>query len=280
MAKQGATKNRGKRKPKKDRKRAKAQDPLDVGADADLRTVPAHLNAWRTGQRDEATTTLIGMGRDAAFLVQEAAKDADDPELTELARKLAAIPPQVETNLTALRLHAVSERVEDAKAEAPLLVDVPSHSAVGGAIGLFDPMRVQEDLAKSGRPRRDAERLSAGHVAWFGLPSAEATEVRLSTEPPPEGQATRRLRLDVVSGVVFVGRPEASDGPRLGTVRLDPFHTALDAHEGRFARLKAGVYAVHGYLGPDGGLRIHVIPDSSPQEALEVDPGSLGDVPS
>jgi len=281
MAKQGATKNRGKRKSKSERKRAKAKDDLDaVGIDGDLRAVAAHLKAYHNGQSEEATIALMGMGRDASFLVREAAESSDDPELTELAKKLAAVPPQVDTNLYGLRRASVQDRVNEALEDAPLAIEAENLMATGGAIAFFDPMRVQDDLAKSGRPRRDPERAQVGDLAWVGLPTAGGTPVQLHADPPPEGQQTRRLRLKVQSGVVFVGPPEASDGPRLGTVRLDPFHTELDAHmmRGAFVRLKPGIYAVHAYLS-DSALEVHLIPDPAPTAEIAVDPASLGDVP-
>lgn len=281
MAKQGAGKNRGKRKPKSERKRAKAKDDLDaVGIDGDLRAVAAHVAAFKRGQDQEATIALMGMGRDAAFLIREAAEESKDPGLEELARKLAAVPPQVDTNLYPLRRASVQARVQEALLDAPLAVHAENLMAVGGALAFFDPLQVQDDLAKSGRPGRDPERLQAGDIAWFGLPNAGGTPVVLLTDPPPEGQATRRLRLKVQSGAVFVGPPEAADGPRLGTVRLDPFHTALDAHlqRGAFVRLKPGVFAVHAYL-KGGILQVHLVPDQTPNAEIAVDPASLGDVP-
>jgi len=282
MAKKGATKNRGKRKSKQERKRAKAKHDLEaVGIEGDLRVVEAHVKAFLGGQEDEATAALVAMGRDAAFLVKQAADANDSEGLTELARRLAALPPQVDTNLLELRRASVRARAEEALAEAPLAVEAENLMATAGAVALFDPLRVEEDLAKSGRPRRDPERLAAGHLAWFGLPTAGGTPIHLSLQAPPEGQATRRLRLDVSSGVVFVGPPEASDGPRLGTVRLDPFHTALDEHleRGAFVRLKPGLYAVQAYLSADDQLWVHLTPETEPELALATDPASLGDLP-
>lgn len=282
MAKKGATKNRGKRKSKSERKRDKAKrDAEAIGIEGDLRVVDAHVKAFLGGQEEEATSALVTMGRDAAFLVKQAADREDDEGLTELARRLAALPPQVDTNLLQLRRASVLAHIEEAKADAPLAVEAQNLMATGGAVGIFDPEHLVEDLAKSGRPRRDPERMSAGHIVWFGLPTAEGTPVHLHLEPPPEGQATRRLRLDVASGIVFVGPPEAGDGPRLGTVRLDPFSTALDENleRGAFLRLKPGLYAVHAFLSEGACLEVHVVPETDPQEALATDPGSLGDLP-
>lgn len=282
MGKKGATKNRGKRKSKSERKRAKAKDDVEIGIEGDLRVVSAHVKAFvEDGKEDEATAALVAMGRDAAFLVKQEADARAHEGLSELARRLAALPPQVDTNLYPLRRASVKARVEEAKADAPLAVQAENLMAVGGAVALFDPLKVVDDLVKSGRPRRDPARLEAGHLAWVGLPSAEGTPVRLLAEPPPRGQAVRRLRLDVQSGVVFVGPPEASDGPRLGTVRLDPFHTALDAHleEGAFVRMKPGLYAVSAYLDAQRAVRIHLEPEPEPDLALATDPASLGDLP-
>lgn len=281
MAKQGATKNRGNKKPKSERKRAKAKAaPPEIGADGDLRTVPLHLKAWREDGVEEASAVLLGMGRDASFQVLQAAEGSGDEELIAFARRLAALPLQVDTNLHALRADAVAQRIAEA-AEAPQVGAAGPVTAKGGAVGLFDPARVQDDLAKGGRPRRDEARIRAGDVLWLGLPSAAPTEVRLHLGPPPAGQPTRRARLKVTSGVVFVGPPEASDGPRLGTVRIDPFHTALDEHlaAGALLRLKAGVYAVHAHLAADGGLEVHLSPDPEPKAALDVSASTLAQVP-
>ncbi len=281
MAKKGATKNRGQRKSKAERKRAKAHEELNkVGIEGDLRVVVAHCEAFMGGQEDEATAALMIMGRDASFVVREFAIKADSQGLGDLARKLAAVPPQVDTNLYAMRHLSVQILVDEAMEDAPLAVHAENLMAVGGAVAVFDPIMLQEDLARSGRARRDPARLQAGDLAWVGLPSAAGTAVQLKSDPPPEGQQTRRLRLQVKSGLIFVGPPEASDGPRLGTVRLDPFHTALNAHleKGAFVKVKPGIYAVYAYLS-DGALMLHMLPDPDPSEELVVDPGALGELP-
>jgi hypothetical protein len=281
MAKQGATKNRGNKKSKGERKRAKAKAEVPVvGPDGDLRLVPLHLQAWKDGRSEEASTVLLQMGRDAAFQVLEAAEAAKDEGLIAFARRLAALPPQVDTNLYTLRAESVAARVSEAAAAPEVGAGGPIR-VQGGAVALFDPLRVQDALAKGGRPRRDDARVQAGDVTWLGLPTAGPTEVRLRAGPPPAGQATRRARLKVTSGVIFVGAPEASDGPRLGTVRLDPFHTALDEHlaAGALLRLKGGVYAVHGFLAEDGGLEVYLAPDPDPKATLDVAAATLASVP-
>lgn len=281
MAKKGATKNRGQRKSKSERKRAKAKEELNkVGIEGDLRVVSLHCKAFLDGQEDEATAALMVMGRDASFVVRAAADESGNQGLSDLARKLAAVPPQVDTNLHAMRSLSVQILVDDAMEDAPLAVHAENLMAVGGSVAIFDPLMVQEDLAKSGRARRDPERLQAGDLVWMGLPSASGTALHLRSDPVAEGQPTRRLRLQVKSGLVFVGPPEASDGPRLGTVRLDPFHTALNEHleKGAFVKVKPGIYAVYAYLS-DGALALHLLPDPDPSEELVVDPGALGELP-
>jgi hypothetical protein len=113
--------------------------------------------------------------------------------------------------------------------------------------------------------------MSTGDVAWFGLPTAAPTAVRFTTQPCETGALRLRLRVD--SGVVFAGPPEASDGPRLGTVRIDPNRTQLDEHlgKGRFLRMKPGVYRIDARLGPDGVV-VHLIPDPDPDARLDLDP--------
>ncbi|MEM7679290.1 MAG: hypothetical protein AAF449_25235, partial [Myxococcota bacterium] len=208
MAKQGG-KGKGKPKPKK---RANK-----VNARGDLNTIETHVQAYLGGNTD-AATVLTEMGRDAAFTVLQLAKRAENADLEKFARRLAAIPPQVETNLHDLRRKSVRRRIETSRRDAAPAVDVDATFS-GGALGIFDPQRVIEDLAVGGRPRRQADRLEVGDIACIGLPHAGELSVRFFEEAPPEGQAVAKLRLKVESGMVYVGPPEASDGPRMGTVR-------------------------------------------------------------
>ncbi len=268
MGKQTGGKSKGKAKPKP---KAKRKSP--VPPEGDLTTIEAHVEAFLAGT-SEAATVLTEMGRDAAFTVMQLAKEKKHEELEQFARRLAAIPPQVTTNLHDLRRRSVRRRVEMERREALKAVEVTDLAISGGAVALFDPQRVVEDLATGGRPRRHAERLGAGDIACLGLPQADPVPVRILAEPPPADQPVARLRLHVESGLIFVGPPEASDGPRMGTVRLDPFSTALDdlADRGRFLRMANGVWALWGYIDPDGAVRLHAVPDEAPTEPLELSP--------
>ncbi len=151
----------------------------------------------------------------------------------------------------------------------------------GGAVALFDPEVLVSDLAKSGRPRRDPGRVNAGDLTWFGVPVAEAVSVSFSTKPVPKGQDSLRSRLRVTSGVVFVGPLEASDGPRLGTVRLDPFSTTLDEYSdrGAFVRMRPGTYATHAYWQREAGLMVHLIPDPDTKAVVAQTPAELSQLP-
>ena len=262
MAKQGG-KNRGKPKPKRKAKTA---------PEGDLETIETHVKAYLDG-KSEAASVLTDMGRDASFTVLKLAQEQDNAELEQFARRLAAIPPQVTTNLHELRRKSVRRRIEMERRDATAAVDVADLAVAGGTLGLFDPQRVIEDLATGGRPRRRAERLEAGDVACIGLPKVEPVAVKIHHQPPPEGQDTARLRLKVESGLLFVGPPEASDGPRMGTVRLDPFSTLLDEHaaSGRFVRFPNGVFAVMAYL-KEGEVQLHVVDDADPSASLDLSP--------
>lgn len=160
------------------------------------------------------------------------------------------------------------------KAKAKAAVDVSDLTVSGGQIALFDPARVVSDLARGGRPRKDAARMEAGDVAWFGLPRPDEIPLRISMADAVG--AGLLLRLAVDSGLVFCGSPEASDGPRLGTVRRDPETTRLDEHVdgGRFLRLKPGVYRMSARLTPEG-IAVALAPDADPAEALGIDVQAL-----
>lgn len=272
MAKKGAGKNRGNRKSKGDRKRlkkAEVPDDTEVSVEQDLRLVPTHVAALDSDQKDQAMGVLMGMGRDAAFQVFELAKEKDDEELNLLARRLSATPPQVDTNLYALRRASVQDLVEEAQSDAPLIVE-SAITVHGGAVTIFDPLCVVDDLVKSGRPRRDLARLEVGDLALFGMDKSQDHSVRFSTDPPPEGQSVLVQRLKVESGVVLVSVPEASDGPRLGTVRLDPFHTHADEHasNGGWGRIKSGMYRLSAYVDGEEVIQIFIAPDAKPSEKL------------
>lgn len=223
-------------------------------ASSDLRNVPILIERLLAGE-EEAQTVLMGMGRHAAFLVLQAAEDRDSPVLRELGRKLAAIPPQSDTNIMALRKASVQALVNEVGADAPSLFEAAPFR-VGPEVALFDPVVLAEDLAGAGRPRRSPERLGKGDLAWFGLPDdGHALEVRAG--PPPDGQATLRLRVRVRSGFLWVGPPEATDGHRLGAVRLDPHSTGLHGRRDqcRGFAVPAAVYAVHGWRS---GQTVHL----------------------
>ncbi|MEO1335427.1 MAG: hypothetical protein AAFV29_07270 [Myxococcota bacterium] len=265
MAKQGG-KGKGKSKSKPKKRASK------VSAQGDLTTIETHVEAYLGGDTS-AATVLTEMGRDAAFTVLKLAQAAENGDLEQFARRLAAIPPQVETNMHELRRKSVRRLIETSRRQAVVATEAEALTVAGGALGIFDPQRVLEELATGGRPRRQAERLQVGDIACIGLPHAGEVGVRFDAGPPPEGQAVARLRLKVDSGMVFVGPPEASDGPRMGTVRLDPFSTLLDEHapRGRFVRFANGVHALFAFLTEAGDVAVHFGPDDS-TEALELSP--------
>lgn len=251
-------------KKKSGPKAAKTKEPK-----GDLRDVPALVEKYKAGDMSGAEG-LMDLGRDAAFSVLALGEAKRDDELLAFGKKLIAVPPQLPTNLFELRRQSVEALLKKHKADAaPIenLMDV----VLGNAGALFDPLRVAADLAKSGRPRRDPKRLEVGDLAWFWVPHPKTRlEVRLG--PPPTGVPGVRLRLKVDSGLVFLGAPEASDGPRLGTVRLDPFSTGLEDHlgEGRLGRLKPGTYALYAYLEGPQHARVHLTLEEDPKAPLDV----------
>ena len=260
MAKQGKGKPKAKKKAK-------------VSPEGDLETIEAHVKAY-VGGKTEAASILTDMGRDAAHTVMRIAKDTANEALEQFARRLAAIPPQVETNMHDLRRKSVRRRVETERKDAPKAFEATGLTIAGGALAVFDPQRVLEDLATGGRPRQRAERLEAGDIACLGLHQAQEVPVRFFEGPAPDGKPTARLRLRVESGMVFVGPPEASDGPRMGTVRLDPFATRLDelAPSGRFLRFPNGILALHACLDAEGEVCLYVGPDAEPEQPLGLSP--------
>jgi hypothetical protein len=255
-----------------------ASPKLAGGGPGDLRRVPALVEAWLKGDAS-AASALQDLGRDAAHPVLALAEKKRSAELAELGRRLLVTPPQVETNLVALRMASVDSRLAKARTAAPLLGKQRDVAVEGGAVAVFDPARVKESLARNGRPRRDPARVAAGDVAWVGLPSLGASSVRLVAGAPPLGQATLALRLTVESGVIFVGPPEASDGPRLGELRRDPFSTGLDEHlpRGKLFRLRAGTYRLDAFLA-DARLFLH-LSEGGGEAPLAIDLDLLGAPP-
>jgi hypothetical protein len=260
-----------KSKKSKQEKKEKKVGPGRFEGPGDLRAVRYHVEQWRKRGVEEARNMLMMLGRDASFTVCQVAEEWKDGELLEFGRRLVAVKPQIESNLKQLRRASVLAHVAQAKSDAPPAIEVEDLEASGGAFAVFDPERLAGDLASGGRARKDAERMSAGDVAWFGLPRVAPIPVRFTTVPV-EGEALR-LRLRVDSGVVFAGAPEASDGPRLGTVRLDPARTGLDEHleKGRFLRMKPGVYRIDARMSRDG-VAVHLMPDPDPDAPLTLDP--------
>lgn len=245
---------------------AKSAAPTPKG---DLGDVPNLVEKFKAGDMSGAEG-LMDLGRDAAFLVLAIGEARQDDELLAFGKKLIAVPPNVPTNLFELRRQSVEALIKKAKADAPPIEELPA-VPLGSAAALFDPLRVAGDLAKTGRPRREPQRLEVGDLAWFWVPHPETRlEVRLG--PAPADAPGVRLRLKVDSGLVFLGAPEAADGPRLGTVRLDPYSTGLDLHlpKGAVGRLKPGTYALVAYLETPTLARVHLTPEDSPKAALDV----------
>jgi len=232
---------------------------LEEAGVGDLRLVESHVDQFLNGVR-EAEEALLLMGRDAAALVSAEAEKRKDPKLTELAKKLAALRPRIDTNLHELRGASVGQLCEEAKKTAPKLSSSPTITVQSQAAALFDPMKVVDALARTGRPRNDINRVTAGDIAWVGLGSGATYGVTLTDAPAPAGDALV-VRLVVESGVVFVGPPEAADGARLGTVRLDPFRTGLHDHleRGGFVAVAPGTYHVS-VAKAAGGVLLHLAP--------------------
>lgn len=271
----------GRKSTKKGKGKASAKaSGSSVGAEGDLRQVPRYVEALARGD-EEAASALMTFGRDASYTVTKMARERGDAQLEALGRRLGAVPPEVETNLFALREASVQSLLAKARTGAPVAQQVKSVAVAGGAVAFFDPARIKDSLVRSGRPRKEPGRVSAGDVAWVGLPTPHATEVRLLFAPPPEGQPGVQLRLRIESGVVFVGPPEAADGPRMGEVRRDPFGTALSEHaaSGHFLRVKPGTYSLWVYLASPRDLAVHLTPDPTPEDPLAVDFMALASPP-
>lgn len=234
---------------------------LDPG---DLRAVEGHVKDL-LGGKEEAIGDILTFGRDAAGIVLRIAEEKKNDELRALAKKLGAVPPQVPTNMMELREAAVKELISKAQDKSPNATDVRELAIASNTVALFDPQRILDALVKSGRPRRDPERVGKGDVAWFAAQSP-SIKVTLTTAALPAGQAASMARLKVDSGIIFVGPGEAADGPRLGEVRLDPFRTNLHANltKGRLVRLKAGMWKASAYQGEGGAIRVHLSLDADP----------------
>ena len=254
MAKKSRKRNQRNKKRKQESKQPETETPEaglagdDSAALGDLRLVEAHVQAWLQGE-ERAEGALKMMGRDAAAIVERLGKELEETKLLELARRLVPMRPEVETNLFELRLESIHGIVHDAQSEANVLTDNPSVPNQEVAVAIFDPVRVADVLIRTGRVRTLPKRVGAGDLAVFPLPPNETFDVQLSDSLVPEGQATSVAPLQVQSGVVFVGPPEASDGERLGSIRFDPFSTNLHKHlsRGQCVQIPAGAYDVHAF---------------------------------
>ncbi len=273
---------KGKSKLSKEEKRRKkarkgaVKPPTEFDGPGDLRAVEYHVDQWSRGV-EEGLNMLLMLGRDASFIVERMAKERGTDELKDLARRLVATRPRMESNLYELRAASVNKLVDDAFTKAPNAVDIGEMEIAGGTLGIFDPKRLAEKLARGGRARKDPAQLNAGDLAAFGLETFKGVNIRFTTNPVEAGQRALQLRLAVDSGVVFVGPAQASDGPRMGTLRLDPFTTTLDQYvnEGRFLRIKPDVYRVFAIPEEGGGVTVHLNPDPNPEEDLQLDPKHL-----
>ena len=273
---------KGKKLSKEEKRRKKAskkpaiKPPPGFDGPGDLRAVEYHVDQWQHGV-EEGLNMLLMLGRDAAFIVNKLAKERGNEEIEELGRRLVATRPQLETNLYELRIASVGKLVDEALPTVPNAAEAGALKISGGAFALFDPKRLAEELARGGRPRKDPARMAAGDVVVFGLDAGREVPVQVTTAALPDGQPALEQRLVVESGVIFLGPPQASDGPRMGSLRLDPFSTSLNEHlsQGHLLRLKSGVYRVAAHQDSDGGAVVHLKPDDSPDAPLEIDPKQL-----
>ncbi len=262
-----------KSREKKLRRQAKAAGEPEITGSGDLRLIQDHVMHFREGVK-EAEIALRNLGRHAAITVRAMGDALGDEKVIELAKELVATPPRLETNLYQLRKASVLAHVERAAAEAPLAIDGGLAEASNN-IAFFDPIRVTDGLVKTGRVRTKPDRLGCGDVLIIPLEGQPVVPTLLLGEPP-EGQETLDMPLQVESGVIFAGPPEASDGPRMGEVRLDPFSTQLDAHleQGAFRRVAPGHYLARIYLS-DSELFIHLVQRDKGVDT-PIDPGSIG----
>lgn len=274
-------KSKDKAKGKKAKKRPVAKNGLAGGKTpferrphagvGDLRLIRDHMDAYRNGE-GAALEVLNSLGRDASFAALHYAEELEDAELIEFSRRLVAVPPAIETNLHELREASVETLVASALAdEAPALRgDIELEAE--GSLAFFDPAAVKRFLARGGRARKEASEEHAGTVALLGLGVAGRVRVEVRAHPPEAGVSTSSRRLRVGSGVVAAGRPEASDGPRLGTVRLDYARTGLDAAlergDAQLFRLPNGIWRVDAVHASETELRIYIYPDPDPEAPL------------
>lgn len=273
-----------KSRDKKDKRKAKAAaaqaaervgvaEDEEVSGSGDLRLIEAHVQHWIAGT-EEAEAALKMLGKDASLTVMQIGERLKNEKVIEFGKRLVAVKPQFPTNLHALREDSVVQHITTAQAEAPLVADGVALPTQGHVFAIFDPAEVAYALVKGGRPRADAAKVAAGEIAQLPLAPLTSAEVELNLEPPPAGQAVAVRALNVASGVIFVGPPEAADGPRMGTIRLDPFRTALDDHldRGGFRRLPAGRYKVCAYRTGDSAVRVHL---EATDETFDTDEGAV-----
>jgi hypothetical protein len=166
------------------------------------------VKKWKAGDMVGAEG-LMDLGRDASFLVLALGEKAKDEELLAFGKKLVAVPPRVPTNLHALREAAV-ERLIKAHQDAGSIESIVDLE-IGTATAFFDPRRVAADLARYGRPRREAKRLEAGDLAWFGIPAA-AGKLDVLTSALPEGHPRFGSGSRWTPGWSSSGRPRPATG--------------------------------------------------------------------
>lgn len=244
---------------------------------ADLRLVE-QLAADVIAGREEAAQVLHSMGRDASGVLHQIAERTGHPDLKALARRLAATPPLARTNLYDLRQDSVRAIVRQALDTSPLAAELGRFPVESGYVALFDPERIQEALVRGGRPRQELPRIRGGDILPLAVAGTGPVEVLVWMGAAPVQQRVLRLILRVTSGVVFFGPAEAADGPRLGAIRLDPFSTRLDAFlgQGRFGRLKPGLYEVGAHRMGPRGLKVHIA--AAPDSGAGVPPVELADL--
>ncbi|MBI4819967.1 MAG: hypothetical protein HY791_27075 [Deltaproteobacteria bacterium] len=252
-------KSREKRARREAQEAPKNGDDRQEGAGAgDLRLIDILAEDFIKGV-PEAETTLTMMGRDASYTVTRIGEEKRHAGLVELGKKLVALKPQVATNLYELRRASIAEHlaVSNAPTATDTTVELAWHS-----VALFDPAVLAADLVKGGRVRNDPKRIAAGDLAWFSLAPDERASIRFTTADGVTDEPGLKLKLRVSSGLVFVGPPEASDGPRLGEVRLDPFRTKLDEYldKGRLVRVKAGDYLLVARRTEPGQIGVRLLP--------------------
>lgn len=241
-----------------------------VTGSGDLRLIPAHIEHFLAGN-EQARIALRALGRDAAVPLLRAAVELKHAELETFAQKLFATKPAVETNLMVMREVSVMEHVESGRAKAKPL-DGAKVTVRGSQAGLFDPALHAKSLARGGRPRSEAAALGSGQIAWFLLAPDEEAELELHAEPVPASALSLRLR--VKSGLVFVGSPEAADGPRLGELRLDPFRTRFDEYVGTGGLFAAepGLYELGAARAAPGRIRLSFarLPETAPPAEISL----------